>query len=63
HLNDHWEYDLCARTVKERFFRLVKEFNATAYAYRKNSGVEEEYTEHKRLFQDIVDNFHGNEEK
>ncbi|KAE8875716.1 hypothetical protein PF005_g20934 [Phytophthora fragariae] len=28
-LNEHWETELCARTFKERFFRLVEEFKAT----------------------------------
>ncbi|GMF41479.1 unnamed protein product [Phytophthora fragariaefolia] len=38
-LNEHWKTDLCARTVKERFFRLVKEFKATDCAYRKNQAL------------------------
>jgi hypothetical protein len=46
---------LSVRTVKEHFFLLVKEFKATDCEYRKKSGVAEEYTEHKRLLQDIAD--------
>ncbi|KAE8969770.1 hypothetical protein PR003_g28222 [Phytophthora rubi] len=57
------ETELCARTVKERFFRLVNEFKDTDCAYRKKSGVEEEYTEHKRLLQDVVDELKGVEAK
>jgi hypothetical protein len=54
-LNEHLQTDLSVRTVKEHFFLLVKEFKATDCEYRKKSGVAEEYTEHKRLLQDIAD--------
>lgn len=54
-LNDHLKAELSVRTVKEHFFLLVKEFKATDCEYRKKSGVAEEYTEHKRLLQEITD--------
>ncbi|KAG1701906.1 hypothetical protein DVH05_010397 [Phytophthora capsici] len=38
-LNEHLEETLSLRTVKERFFLLVKEFKTTDSEYRKKSGV------------------------
>ncbi|KAF4035185.1 hypothetical protein GN244_ATG12959 [Phytophthora infestans] len=53
--NEHLGEELSLRTIKERFFLLLKDFKTTDNQYRRKSGVAEEYTEHKQLLQDITD--------
>ncbi|POM62328.1 LOW QUALITY PROTEIN: hypothetical protein PHPALM_28533, partial [Phytophthora palmivora] len=62
-LKEHLETELGIRTVKEHFFLLAKELKATDCEYRKKSGVAEEYTEHKRLLQNITEEMRDLETK
>ncbi|KAG3067945.1 hypothetical protein PI124_g21720 [Phytophthora idaei] len=58
-LSEHVVAKLGRCTVQDRFKLLLKEFQGTDCEYRKQSGVAEEYTEHKHLVQDITDAMRG----
>nr|KAE8941870.1 hypothetical protein PF009_g8349 [Phytophthora fragariae] len=62
-LSEHLKVKLLDRTVKDRLELLLVEFKLDDQSYRKKSGVSEQYTEHKRLLQDLSDRIRDVEEE